>query len=474
MMNPFRHTDENTSSVTKHNPQTAMLFLFAAFMFAQFVILRMGNRAGSGLLPKPQQELVYFFLQIIVIGGFLTHALLHSLLHTGQKDKLLTAIALGLLLSGAVMMLFMSPDSWYYLIITGVSILLLGYVGGAVYVRLSEFTASYKHAGVCIGTGYATAVALQYVLQLQWEIKSALAVLLVLSFAVMGFLLLKSNRAQLPPKQETQTVSRSALVFSAVITLALLLFSSYYNSYIHHLQIASGYTDYNVYSLPRLLMIPTVMLFGWIGDFKGGRLLPVCTLCVVSVALLNTALLARETYFLNMCLYYVALTAVIAYYHLTFLRLAARTKPPALWACIGRVLDSAVVILSFCFQFAKLSQVAVLMIDVAALAVVIVTMALNGNFNLVLPAPEPKQETAPAKPETDPFEAVREQYHLTPAELRVFRELVLTEDKQAVIGDRLSIKLRTVQANVTSIYRKTGMNTRSGLVQLYHNAVSDK
>ncbi len=55
----------------------------------------------------------------------------------------------------------------------------------------------------------------------------------------------------------------------------------------------------------------------------------------------------------------------------------------------------------------------------------------------------------------------------------MFRELVLTEDKQTVIGDRLSIKLRTVQANVTSIYRKTGTNTRSGLVLLYHNALAE-
>ena len=307
-------------------------------------------------------------------------------------------------------------------------------------------------------------------MQLQWEIKPALAVLLVLSLAVIGFLLLNHHRAQIFLPQETQTASRSTLLFSAVITLALLLFSAYYNSYIHHLQIASDYTDYNVYSLPRLIMIPTVILFGWIGDFKGGKLLPVCTLCVVSVALLNTALLAKETYLLNMCLYYIALTAVIAYYHLTFLRLAPYTKRPALWACMGRVLDSAVVILSFGFQFFRLSQTAVLVMDIVALAAVIILMALNGDFNLAFPAPEPEREIIP---KTDPFETICEQYHLTPGELRVFRELVLTEDKQAVIGDRLSIKLRTVQANVTSIYRKTGTNTRSGLVLLYHNALAE-
>lgn len=472
-MNPFRRIRENTPSATNPKPQTTLLFLFAAFMFAQFVILRMGNRAGSGFLPEPQQVLVYFFLQIIVISGFLAHALAYNFLQACRSYNILTGLSLLLLLPGVMTMLFMPPGSLSYLIVTGSSVLLLGFVGGAVYLRLSE-PAAYEHAGACIGGGYAVAVALQYGLQLQWEIKPALAVLLVLSLAFMGFLLLNHHRAQTPLQQGTQTVSRSTLLYSVVITLALLLFSAYYNSYIHHLQIASDYTDYNVYSLPRLIMIPTVILFGWIGDFKGGKLLPVCTLCVVSVALLNTALLAKETYLLNMCLYYIALTAVIAYYHLTFLRLAPFTKRPALWACMGRVLDSAVVILSFGFQFSRLSQAAVLVMDIAALAAVIILMALNGDFNLAFPAPQPEQE--PVReiiPQTDPFETISEQYHLTPGELRVFRELVLTEDKQAVIGDRLSIKLRTVQANVTSIYRKTGTNTRSGLVLLYHNALAE-
>ena len=58
---------------------------------------------------------------------------------------------------------------------------------------------------------------------------------------------------------------------------------------------------------------------------------------------------------------------------------------------------------------------------------------------------------------------------LAPVELKVFRELVLTEDKQTAIAETLSVKLRTVQANVTSIYRKTGVTTRSGLLQLYHD-----
>ena len=110
-MNPFRRIRENTPSATNPKPQTTLLFLFAAFMFAQFVILRMGNRAGSGYLPEPQQVLVYFFLQIIVIGGFLAHALAHRFLQAGISCKILTGLSLLLLLPGVMTRLFLPRGS---------------------------------------------------------------------------------------------------------------------------------------------------------------------------------------------------------------------------------------------------------------------------------------------------------------------------------------------------------------------------
>lgn len=447
------------------NKSIRYTLLFVSFMFTQFVVLRMGNQAGRGYLSGEHQELVYLFIQVAAILGFLGHALLRSVANAKDIYKPLTASALLLCLSGAAMMLFCPPASLFYLIVTGLSVLLLGYIGGAVYTRLSVLMPEEKHAGLCIGIGYALAVALQFCLQLQWTVVPAMALLLLLSFAVLAVFLLKDNVPQTPAQeQQEKTVSRSTLVFSVGITFALLIFTSYYNSYIHHLQIASGYTDYNVYSWPRLLMIPTVILFGLIGDIRDGRFLPICTLCAAAIALLNTALLGRDTYLLNMCLYYVAITTVIAYYHVTFLRLAPRTKHPALWACMGRVIDSAVVILSFVLQISTRSQVVVLVIDIAALAAVIVMMALSGAFELSAPA-DAKAESEP-EAEMDPFPTLQERFALSSAETKVLRELVLTEDKQSAIADNLGMSVNTLRHHITAIYKKTGEQTRTGLYKL--------
>ena len=443
--------------------------LFASFMLAQLLILRMGNQAGRGLLTEPQQELVYLFLQCAVIPGFLIHAPVFRRLKGRRGYAALVTAAAILCCTGGVIMLFAPCDTVMYLTVTGLTVFFLGITGGAVYLKLAFLSENAAYAGLSLGAGYAAAVAMQYFLQLRWTVKPALFVLLALCCGSITFVL----RVPLPapnagPSPRRPKAAGKELAFAAAVTFALLLFTSFYNGYINRLQVATGYTDYNVYTWPRLLMIPTVLLFGLLGDVREGRYLPLGALCVSAVAILNTSLLARETYLLNMCLYYVSLSAVIVFYHLVFLRMASRSGNPALWAPMGRVLDSVNVLFCFALRLPDRAQAAVLLVEIAALSAAVGLMAVGGAFDLSnrVPAAQP-DATPPPKPAADPFEVLRDRYGLTPGELRVFRELVTTEDKQNVIGDRLSIKVRTVQANVTAIYRKTGVSTRAGLVQLF-------
>lgn len=122
-------------------------------------------------------------------------------------------------------------------------------------------------------------------------------------------------------------------------------------------------------------------------------------------------------------------------------------------------------------NLSALSTPVVLGLDIAGVALVILLMALGGDFTLsaaeaveVLPAPEPTPSLSPE----ETLAKIRERYDLTPREAEVLRELVLTEDKQTVISERLNIQVKTLQDYVTRLYRKTGVTTRAGLTDLYH------
>lgn len=438
--------------------------VFGSFMFLQYVILRFCNQAGRGLLSDSWQEFIYYAVQIFVILGFLAHAGARRLLAAANCLRVLRCV-LALLLIAAAGLALAPTDTALSVVFAFASSLLLGYAGGAVYLQMAAQTAAGSRTGAAMGLGCSAAVALQYVLQLRWEHPALQYLLYAAMLAGFGLLIWLLD-AQSPFSAAQRLRPARRLVFPLLIAAGLTLFCSFYNGYIHHLQIRSGYTDYNVYTWPRLLWIPAYLLFGFLGDFRRGRLVPLAALGVSAFALLNSVLAgANGSDALNMCLFYVGIAASVSYYNLTFWRLAPQTKRPALWASAGRVLDSLLVLIGGLLRVSELSAVAVLAVDIVMLVGVVALMAFNGDFNFAEKVPEP----APA-PQADPFPLLQTRFALTQAELNVLRELVLTEDKQAAIADRLSVKVRTVQANVTSLYRKTGVSTRAGLVQLYRDA----
>ena len=88
----------------------------------------------------------------------------------------------------------------------------------------------------------------------------------------------------------------------------------------------------------------------------------------------------------------------------------------------------------------------------------------------VTPDPRKAQQQSGILSEEEALVLMREKYSLTRRETEVLAQLVLSEDKQTVISERLSIRVKTLQDYVTRLYRKTGAKTRSGLTELFHKA----
>ncbi len=449
--------------------------LFAAFVFLQLSILGLANHAGEGYLPSDRRELVYYGLQVFVLLGYLVYAGLRRLRPGGRLERAVMVLALAGFFAGGVVLLT-EKSSPFQLIAAFAAVFCLGIIGGGSMERMSLAAAAGERVALALGWGASAAVLVQFLLGLQWGVTPALPVVMLGAFILLARVLSRPLEAAAPPEAAGEKAPPSSLVLTCLMAAVLLLFASFYNSYIHHLQVATGYTDYNVYTWPRLMFIPGYLLFGAIGDRRGGRLVPVAALCVSLAALLNAVLTGSNgSYWLNMCLFYFALSGAVSYYYLTFWRLAQGTKRPALWASMGRMLDSAMVLLAFVLRLSYLPVAAVLALDVAGLAVLLLLMALGNPMAALSPAPagpppQPRLERTLADPE-EGMARLQARYSLTDRETDVLRELVRTEDKQTVIAQRLSISPRTVQAHVTTLYQKTGASTRAGLTDLYHDAL---
>ncbi len=466
--------EQNMKSISEKTKYEGSLTLFfAAFLFLWMTVLIPANHAGEGRLSARQMELVYYALQVFLIGGFLSYAVLRRRL-PDRQFRFCSMGAAGIFFIGTAVLLFADKSRPFYLAVALTVMLCLGGLGGAVYHKMSCETAAGSATARCMGLGSAAAVALQYVLQLRRGRSPLLPPLMLTAFLLLVYRMLARPDEAQPEAEEVTSgkVRGSRILIVCLITALFYLFCDFYDENIQHLHIQSGFTANSPYTWPRLLMIPCYLLFAVIGDKKQGRMVPITALIIALAAMLNSVLAGNSSaYWLNMCLFYCSLTATICYGALTFWRLAPGTKHPALWASMGRVIDSGVVLITAGIRLDALPIAAVMGLDIAGVALVILMMALGGDFNLNAPSPT----EAPAIPEASPLlspeetlERMRKRYDLTARETEVLRELVLTEDKQSAIAERMSITVGTLQNYVTRIYEKTGATTRGGLTKLYH------
>ena len=446
--------------------------LFGAFVFLQFTVLGLANHAGEGYLRTGQRERVYYALQVFVILGYLLYAL-YSRFRAEKRIRSTAAYSVfSLFLICGILLFALDRASILNVVVSMAAVLCLGAVGGAAHRRMSRATLTDARVARCMGFGSAAAVALQYLLQLRWGITPLLPVFMLAAYTLLAAVLLRQAPEAVPDEdRKPEKTTPRRLVFSVLIASAFILFTCFYNETIHHLMIRSDYGSFNVYSWPRLMLVPVYLLFAAIGDRRNGKLVPIASLCIMLIALLTVVLVgSSEAYWLNMCLFYCAIAAFTSYYLLVFWRLAPGTKHPAFWAPFGRMLDSAMVLVTGAIGLGRLPSAVILGVDIGGVALVILLMALGGDLDLSADEALPALETPPALSPEEALDRMRGRYDLTPRETEVLRELVLTEDKQTVISERLSIQVKTLQDHVTRLYRKTGASTRAGLTDLYHES----
>lgn len=185
-----------------------------------------------------------------------------------------------------------------------------------------------------------------------------------------------------------------------------------------------------------------------------------------------------------------AASGIFAVFSLSlFIWLAAYMKVPQLWAGMGRIISN-VVTLVITIPSAALAQTNHQMLTSLSFVLFAAVLILMTRAGMLVPDYEerissyskkstgaeevPKQECAgesgqepfrQASPRT-PEEILAtfcESYGLTKRESDVLAAVVADEQPLKYVADNLGVGLRTVQHHLTSLYKKTGTQTRAGL-----------
>ena len=449
----------------KHHIHLALMF--GAYIFLHTTALLLANRESNGHISAELEINLYYIHMTFMILGLSSFALIKRL--TKDKTKPVTACILTFLAAG-IAILYIIKQSWVFVGIGSVTAFCLGYLGSVVYWWMSVETVSGSRTGLVMGIGCGIAYTLQYFLE-GHGVSPVLPALIIFAVAALGYVLLwKDEVPQFATGAAESGNIRKEIVCAVIIASGFVFFNGFFNEYMHQLQVHSNFEQIDAYAWPRLLLVPVYLSFGLLGDIKHGKYIPITALCVGLVTLLHSVLTASETAnWISMCLFYFAVASANSYFNIVFWNIAPKSCCPEFFASVGRSIDALAVIVLGLLNFSRMPVVPVLAINITVIVVMIITMAANGDFNVfqgeaVNTIKEKKEITEDAA-----LEMLSERYSLTPSEMKVAKELLLTDDKQTEIADRLSIKLGTVQFHATNIYRKTGVQNRAALGKLYRS-----
>ena len=213
-------------------------------------------------------------------------------------------------------------------------------------------------------------------------------------------------------------------------------------------------------------------------------------LCVAFLAM-AAALAAGSGLNITVCrVVFYAGSGIFAVFYLSlFIWLAAYMRVPQLWAGMGKVISN-VVALVVTIPSAALAQAndqALTSLAFVLFAAVLILMARTGMLtpdygerissysekstdaeetpdhkNAEKPDQESPEQASPRSPE-EALAAFCESYGLTKRESDVLAAVVSDERPLKHVAAELGVGLRTVQHHLTSLYKKTGTQTRTGL-----------
>ena len=241
---------------------------------------------------------------------------------------------------------------------------------------------------------------------------------------------------------------------------------------------------------PRLVVAICGVAAGVFFDIDRRRHMGTVVLCVAFLAT-AAALAAGSGLNITVCrVVFYAGSGIFAVFYLSlFIWIAAYMRIPQLWAGMGRIISNvvALVVAIPSAALAQTNDLALASLSFVLFSAVLILMTrtemLAPDYGERIPSysgksasteetpshegvRESDQESSGQAPSRTPEEILAtfcESYGLTKRESDVLAAVVADEQPLKYVADNLGVGLRTVQHHLTSLYKKTGTQTRAGL-----------
>ena len=359
-----------------------------------------------------------------------------------------------------------------YIISCIISLLALGFLGGAVYYYMAMGFVGHPYTGRLSGLGGAAAFLIQ--MAALYLISSALLIfiLLLAGFFFTVYSILSSRETtewmfdeplEYAQKNDSALPGKNKIASGMAAMLLLYMICGMTDTILVSMNFSG---DMSMYAWPRLFGAVGYILGGFLADIDHRKWLHTAAFCM-TILCIPIPLILNEGYTtVGTCIYYVIVVGQIVYLNVFFWDLAPKTAHPELWAGMSRVLSGATVIILPLFSGASIMTA--IIFEVVFTAAAMVLIVLGGYFPIYESpaAAEPDESNIAA----DPMMVFSGQYRLTPRETQILSALLESDDDIQSISSSLDITTRTVYRHLNNIYEKTGTSSRHSLMRLYYES----
>lgn len=413
-------------------------------------------------------------LQNYALGVSAAGFVLYPLFNRFCKDKMRNVLTVIATFLSMLCVCVMCWNLTYHITVYSglVLFLLLGMSGSAVFATAVCLLEDRKYLARTAGAAYMIGILLQFVNNNLVVSEKAEAVVAAVFLLILNCILMGNQReGRQLVKQSNDETQKSIKMTGFSLILLVVLMSCVFSTLDNAVTLVHAAGAMDIGQLPRILLAVSGVAAGIIFDLNERKYMSLIMYCMMMLSTICIAVIKFSGPFLaGLIIFYITAGFFVVFFTTGFMEYSYYTNKQDLWAGLGRAVNNITAAMITGVSLHLLSSggyitMTVLVVFMFVAVSVVTVMYMFWRKKLT---DEFYEEAAAQKSEKDRLQSVVQEYGLTPRETEALSYLVTTEDSIQTIAESMYVSKRTLERHISSIYEKTGVKSRVGLMNLYN------
>ena len=369
-----------------------------------------------------------------------------------------------------ITIIYLHPTYLITLITGLILFLFLGGLGGVTSYKAICILPDQKYLARCVGISYMIGIILQFINNNFVSLPLIENIVLDIFMGILMFILTTIPNT-LNHHLDVSKVKKERQICGGLLILLVFMMSCVFSTLDNAVTFLHATGEVSIEEFPRVLLALSGLLGGIIFDFKDRRFMSMIMYCVMLLSTICIVVLKySESLLIGLLIFYMTSGFFVVFFTASFMEIASYMKFPDLWAGLGRAVNNLAAVILSRSSLVLINSQGNLMVVVLVICLFAIVTIIASTYSLqrkVLIEKLGESKIALFSKE-EKLLKIKEQYTFTPREIEVFEYLTSTEDSVQDIANNMYISKRTLERYISSIYKKTGVKSRIGLLNIYN------